>query len=225
MKKTILIIHLLFLFPLIGSAQLSIDSAFTQQSILQDTLPLGSNLNFNVRINNLGATPYSGTVYLVAGVDSSAGVTSIDTIGFINVVNFLSGNLDIPFNDNVLYQNGYRLGGNIVVVWPIANGLLPVDTFNTDIYVTEPKTVGLNEKENLLDKVSVYPNPINNELTIKKLTSDFYVKHVRIYTIYRELIYSGLYQENIDVSYLSKGTYLLELEFETSQRLVFKIIK
>ncbi len=225
MKRTILIIHLLFLFPLIGSAQLTIDSAFTQQSILQDTLPLGSNLNFNVRINNLGATPYSGTVYLVAGVDSSLGVASIDTIGFINVVNFLNGNVDIPFNDNILNQNGYRLGGNIVVVWPIANGLLPADTFNTNIYVTEPKSVGIKEKENLLDKVSVYPNPINNELTIKKLTTDITVKHVRIYTIYRELIYSELYQENIDVSNLSKGTYLLELELETSQRLVFKIIK
>lgn len=215
----------MFLFPLIGSAQLTIDSAFTQQSILQDTLPLGSNLSFNVRINNLGATPYSGTVYLVAGVDSSAGVTSIDTIGFVNVVNFLNGNVDIPFNDNVLPQNGYRLGGNIVVVWPIASGLLPVDTFNANIYVVEPTTVGLNETETLLDKVSVYPNPVNNELTIKKLTSDFTVKHVRIYTIYRELIYSELYQENIDVSHLTKGTYLLELELETSQRLIFKIIK
>tara|TARA_R110001592_G_scaffold291783_1_gene561276 strand:- start:235 stop:879 length:645 start_codon:yes stop_codon:yes gene_type:complete len=214
----------MLLLPFLIKAQLTIDSFITQQNIVQDTLPQGSVLNFNVKVLYPLPTPFTGTIYLLAGVDSSAGLTSIDTVGSMPVINLSNDSLNIPFTDTLLPQNGYKLGGNIVVVWPVASGLInPIDSFRTNIYVILP--VGLNENKEQFSKVSVYPNPLNSELTIKKLSSDLEIKYVRIYNLNGEVIYHEYYQQNIDVSGFSRGTYFLELELENRQRLKFKIIK
>lgn len=224
MKKVVVIYLFLMLAPFIGKAQLSIDPIITSQNFTQDTVPLGTVVNFNVRVLYTSATPFTGTVYLVSGVDSSAGITSVDTVGFTSVFNLVNDSFYIPFTDTVTLQNGYRVGEDIIVIWPVAIGLTPLDTFRTDIFVM-PDPTGLNEHKELFDKVSVFPNPLSNQLTIKQLTTDLTIKQVRIYNLRGELIYHELYQQNIDVSNLSKGSYLLELELENKQRLKFKMIK
>ncbi len=221
--KKILIISFLIVLPFIGKSQLSIDSLVTSQNFTQDTVPLGTVVNFNVKVLYGSLTPYTGTIYLVAGVDSSAGITSIDTVGSLGVVNLINDSINIPFTDTVLLQNGYRVGGDIIVIWPIAAGIVALDTFTTNIFVTS--LVGLYENKELFDKVSVFPNPLNNQLVIKKLSTDLMIEKVRIYTLTGEIIYHELYQQNIDVSNLTNGTYILELELENKQRLKFKMIK
>ena len=227
MKKVVVIyLFLILMFaPFIGKAQLSIDSLITSQNFTQDTVPLGTVVNFNVRVLYTSLTPFTGTVYLISGVDSSAGITSVDTVGFTSVINIVNDTFNIPFTDTVTLQNGYRVGEDIIVIWPVAAGLAPLDTFRTDIFVIEPDLTGLYEHKELFDKVSVFPNPLSNQLTIKQLTTDLTIKQVRIYNLRGELIYHELYQQNINVSNLSKGSYLLELELENKQRLKFKMIK
>ncbi|MGE0562147.1 MAG: T9SS type A sorting domain-containing protein [Flavobacteriales bacterium] len=224
MKKVVVIYLFLMLVPFIGKAQLSIDPVITSQNFTQDTVPLGTVVNFNVKVLYTSLTPFTGTVYLVSGVDSSAGITSVDTVGFTSVVNMVNDTFSIPFTDTVTLQNGYRVGEDIIVIWPVAAGLTPLDTFRTDIFVT-PIITGLNEHKELFDKVSVFPNPLSNQLTIKQLTTDLNIKQVKIYNLRGELVYHELYQQNIDVSNLPKGSYLLELELENRQRLKFKMIK
>ena len=225
MKKVVVIYLFLMLVPFIGKAQLSIDPIITSQNFTQDTVPLGTVVNFNVKVLYTDVTPFTGTIYLISGVDSSAGITSVDTVGFTSVFNLSNDSLNIPFTDTVTLQNGYRVGEDIIVIWPVAVGLIALDTFRTDIFVLEPDPSGLNEHKELFDKVSVFPNPLSNQLTIKQLTTDLAIKQVRIYKLGGELIYDELYQQNIDVSNLSKGSYLLELELENKQRLKFKMIK
>ena len=223
MKKILIISAFLIVLPFVGKSQLSIDSLVTSQNFTQDTVPYGTLINFNVKVLYGSATPFTGTIYLVSGVDSSAGVLSVDTIGFVNVLNLVNDSVLIPFNDTATNSNGYRVGGDIIVIWPIAAGLFALDTFTTNIFVTLP--VGLAENKELFDKVSVFPNPLNNQLVIKKLSADLMIKKVRIYTMTGELIYHELYQQNIDVSNLTNGTYVLELELKNNQQLKFKIIK
>lgn len=225
MKKVVVIYLFLILVPFIGKAQLSIDPIITSQNFTQDTVPLGTVVNFNVKVLYSSLTPFTGTIYLVSGVDSSAGITSVDTVGFTSVFNLVNDTFSIPFTDTVTLQNGYRVGEDIIVIWPVATGLSALDTFRTDIFVVEPETTGLNEHKELFDKVSVFPNPLSNQLTIKQLTTDLAIKQVRIYNLRGELIYHELYQQNIDVSNLPRGSYLLELELGNKQRLKFKMIK
>ena len=225
MKKLLLYFACCFALSFTAKAQLSVDSITTIQNILNDTVPLGSNLNFNVEVNYSDTTPFTGTIYLMCGVDSSGGLLSIDTVGFTNVNNITSNDsVSIFLNDTVLQQNGYRTGGNIVVVWPIADGLLTLDTFTTIIYVT-PTSTSVNENKVLHNQFSIYPNPTQNFITIKNSSPNNTVKHVRIYAINGTLLYQYSNNLKIDISRLTNGSYLLEIELENKKRLSYKLLK
>ena len=96
MKKVVVIYLFLMLVPFIGKAQLSIDPIITSQNFTQDTVPLGTVVNFNVKVLYTDVTPFTGTIYLISGVDSSAGITSVDTVGFTSVFNLSNDSLNIP---------------------------------------------------------------------------------------------------------------------------------
>lgn len=225
MKKLLLYFACCFALSFTAKAQLSVDSIATIQNILNDTVPLGNNLNFNVTINYSDTTPFTGTIYLLCGVDSSGGLLSIDTVGFTNVTNITSiDSVSIFLNDTVLQQNGFRLGGNIVVVWPIADGLLTLDTFTTIIYVI-PTTTSINENKDLHQQFSIYPNPTQNFITIKNSSQKNNVKHVRIYSLNGTLIHQYSNTLKIDTSSLQNGSYLLEIELENQKRLSYKLLK
>lgn len=222
MKKFLLILFVTLLLPLIGKSQLTIDSLTTNANIIQDTVNVGNAINFDVVFSYNDSTPYSGNIYLVAGVDSSSGLTSIDTLGVRTVSNLVNDTVIIPFIDTANQQNGYRIGGNIVVVWPVADGLTTLDTFETTFYVIEP--TGINDKE-LINDFTIYPNPIKNTLFIQNKTNSHRVKQVRIYNgVGKELIKTKFSTE-ISVSTLPKGIYFLELELEKDTILQYKLIK
>ncbi|KJS04446.1 MAG: hypothetical protein VR77_11835, partial [Flavobacteriales bacterium BRH_c54] len=73
MKKFLLILFVTLLLPLLGKSQLTIDSLTTGANIIQDTVNVGDAISFDVVISYTSSTPYSGNIYLVGGVDSSAG--------------------------------------------------------------------------------------------------------------------------------------------------------
>jgi hypothetical protein len=222
MQKFLLILLVTLLLPLIGKSQLAIDSLATSTTITQDTVNVGDAISFNVVVSYTSSTPYSGNIYLVAGVDSSAGLTSIDTIGVRSVINLSNDTIIFPFLDTTIQQDGYRIGGNIVVVWPVAAGLTTLDTFETTFYVIEP--TGINNKE-FINDFTIYPNPIKNTLFIQNKTNSHQIKQVRIYNgVGKELIKTKFSTE-INVSILPKGIYFLELELEKDTILQYKIIK
>lgn len=222
MQKLLLILLVTLLLPLIGKSQLTIDSLATSTTITQDTVNVGDAISFSVVVSYTSSTPYSGNIYLVAGVDSSAGLTSIDTIGVRSVINLSNDTIIFPFLDTTIQQDGYRIGGNIVVVWPVAAGLTTLDTFDVTIYVVQP--TGINDKE-LINDFSIYPNPVKNTLFIQNKSNSHQVKQVRIYNgVGKELIKTEFSTE-INVSALPKGIYYLELELQKDTLLRYKIIK
>ena len=222
MKKLLLLQFVMFLLLLVGMSQLTIDSLATSTTITQDTVNIEDAINFDVVISYTSSTPFSGNIYLVAGVDSSAGISSIDTLGSRTVFNLINDTIIIPFIDTANLQNGYRIGGNIVVVWPVAAGLTTLGTFEVDIYVVIP--TGTNNKE-FINDFTIYPNPLKNTLYIQNKTNHNQVKQVRIYNnLGMEIIKTNLSNE-IDVSILPKGIYFLELELEKDIILLYKLIK
>lgn len=221
--KNLLSIIVFISFAIVGKSQLSIDSLSTYQNIApQDTVPYNTPLNFNVKVLYNSSIPFTGTLYLVSGVDSSAGLKSIDTVGFLNVVNLVNDSAIIPFNDVANNQNGYRKGGDIIVIWPVANGINTIDTFYADIWV-EPALSSVKENE-LYNKFFIYPNPATEVISIDN-NSYRKIEKVRVRNINGSLIFEQDYQQKIDVSLLNKGVYILEIDIGNHQKLIYRIIK
>ncbi len=223
--KKLLLVALLTIF--IGgnsySQSLSIIDTTSALSV-PDSVSYGSNSGYTIDVQYFGPSPFTGTIYLVAGVDSSAGVQSIDTVGSQAVVGFLNldtANIFIP--DTFDNNNGYRFGGNVVVIWPVAATLTTLDTFQTNVFVTQ--ALGVTENQDLYNAFSVYPNPLKNYIHIDKYDQNIDIKHVRIYNLKGQLIYDEKFKSKINISHLPRGMYFLKLELKREEELNYKLIK
>ena len=72
------------------------------------------------------------------------------------------------------------------------------------------------------DKVSIFPNPTYNTLTIK---SNVGIKLIEVYNNLGQLVYSNDYNVKINVSSLVHGVYLLKIKTDNGKSLTTKIIK
>ena len=83
--------------------------------------------------------------------------------------------------------------------------------------------VGIEDKPNL-ENITIYPNPVSNYLYI-----DFDKSKKLFYTIYDisgKLIFDKkIITQNIDVSTLDKGIYILEIKDEEGNSIRKKVIK
>ncbi len=77
------------------------------------------------------------------------------------------------------------------------------------------------EENSSVDKVTIYPNPTNNLLTISSKGS---LKQVVIFDSFGKLIVTSNSPE-IDMSNLSNGLYFLSIELENGNRISEKVIK
>jgi len=224
MKKLLIVAFLPLIFCLKGYSQiLSVDSASAEANI-PDTVNYNANLNHSFAINITGGAPFTGTVYLIAGVDSSSGMLSIDTIGSRNVVNKQNDTIMFTINETYNNANAYRFGGNVVVIWPVAATLTTyLDTFKTNVFIQQG--VGVNENQHLYNAISVYPNPSKNYININQTDQKIYVKRVRIYNFGGRLIYDEKFRSKIDVSKLLPGLYLLRLHLNDGEALNYKLLK
>ena len=75
----------------------------------------------------------------------------------------------------------------------------------------------------VIDDYSIYPNPVNDILTI--YPSNNMITLIEIFDISGKKVYSNTYKNTIDVSFFSKGVYLLKMYDTNEQFSVFKIIK
>lgn len=78
------------------------------------------------------------------------------------------------------------------------------------------------EDFNSKNKISVYPNPTTNYITINSEES---ITFASLYTINGQKIKTELQENKIDVRHLSNGLYFLNLQTENNNTQTFKIIK
>ena len=223
--KRVLIVFLV-LFIAIGSKgqSLSLDSAFIDAQI-PDTVTSSTSGTVDYPIQYSGGSPYTGTIYLVSGVDSSAGVIDIDTIGQKMVTNLMG--FDTIKNvalDSFDVPHGYRYGGNVVVIWPIASGVSDIDTIGIGVFVV-PYGVAVKENKRLYEMVSVYPNPSKDYIYFNYVDSKIQIERVKIYGLNGRLLYNKEYTDKIGIANFSKGIYIIEVDVGDGQTLQYKLIK
>ncbi|MBD0831640.1 T9SS-dependent choice-of-anchor J family protein [Aestuariibaculum sediminum] len=99
-------------------------------------------------------------------------------------------------------------------------------TFNiSDLTYTGSTTPLLSvNKPFLVDGISLYPNPVKNQLNIRSLNPNIIIKNVHLIDITGKTIYKSGFNEVINVSRFSKGIYILKLEDIKGNLLTKKII-
>ena len=108
-------------------------------------------------------------------------------------------------------QPFFKVGNNIVVVWPVVNGfVVPIDTFQTNVHFVPLNSLGgidLTEPA-----YHLFPVP-SNEFLHLDVKSGEVVEYVRIYTISGQLVREiPVAEENqIDIGFLNPGVYVLEI--------------
>jgi hypothetical protein len=226
MKKIFSLIALCVLLLIstsVNSQVLGIDSTATNLNSLPDTININDNYSHSVTIQNFNSTTLTGTIYLVAAVDTSLGLMSIDTVASVSVTNFgLNDTVSLSYTETYNFSNSYKIGGNIVVVWPIANFGNTKDSLFKNVYIKN--TVAINEINTLNSSILIYPNPVKNKILIKN-PYDTTIKHVRIFNLNRALILDEEYQSEINTEHLTNGMYFLELVFTNKHKEYYKIIK
>jgi len=93
------------------------------------------------------------------------------------------------------------------------------------IYVLSPPALPKQaiEKEEVVNTIKVYPNPVTNILTVETLDKSE-IKFIVISDMSGKLLYSGKLENNsVDVSFLKQGNYIIKLDNDNSK--TFKIIK
>lgn len=225
MKKQIslLILLICWVFPNLGKAQLiGFDSTATNMGSLPDTINLDDILPHRIVIMNFDAGVYSGDIHLVSAIDSSGTLISIDTVGTIFVSNF--GNSDtvsVQFTETYSNSNGYKVGDNIVVVWPVAGTSAIKDTIRQNVYIAYPNSTQDLENSN---EYSFFPNPFSSKITLIGLNNsdDISIMDITGKIIYRSEAYFNPLVLNTEE--WRKGLYFLRVTNSKKSTLI-KIVK
>ena len=222
MKQSFLLLLLVFLFGGVGFAQgsLSVDS-ITDFNV-PDSVNYGASSSFTAVVNLANSTPFTGDVYLLVGVDSSAGTQSVDTITR-SVVNKMNDTINFAVTEIYDNLNGYRKGGNVVVIWPIASSLSTSDTMHTNVHVRE--MVGIGENVELYQFFTIYPNPTQNFIFIQNSGYIKTIEHVRIIGVNGKVVLTEKFATKLDVSFLNRGIYFMDLILTSGEQLHYQIIK
>lgn len=89
-------------------------------------------------------------------------------------------------------------------------------------YLTFTYTQPVMGTESFDKLVSMYPNPVENILTV---ATDYQIESVTIYSLVGQLIQTKTNSNTIDVSSLPKGVYMAAIKLDNGQTITKKIIK
>lgn len=219
------IAFVLLIFGGIANGQnLGIDSTSVNLNSLPDTINLNDNYTHTISVQNFSSTPLNGTIYLMGAIDSSGTLISIDTVGSVVVSNFgLNDTVGITYNETYDVPNGYKLGTDIVVVWPVAAFGTTKDTLRKEIFIDNPISVNPIKANN--NELIIYPNPFNNYIFLKNLGVKNEVRQVRIFDVNGRIVYNEQYNTVIKTEQFIKGLYFIEIEFFDNSKKYNKLIK
>ncbi len=147
----------------------------------------------------------------------------------------LSGNIT---TDEVIFNVEFEVLDNsqtisIVHNYDAADGTVVVNSSGSDILGTANDIIleTLSVSNTSLLELSIYPNPADNQITIKK-ASDFLIKAIKLYTIDGKMVLStsmSNQQESeqhivIDVSSLKNALYFMDVIGENGHKSTYKIL-
>jgi len=213
-----------------------LSSTAQQASLAVDTILNFPNLvvsnyqyNFTVRVRNYSSSAFSGPLKIKYRVSNA---NTPDTASF-NVTSpqvTLSpmGTADMAI-DSFMFDSvssPFRLGGNVVVVWPVAtNGsvVFVVDTFRTFVYVSA--YAGLGDQYSAGKNFKIFPIPANDRIYFEEKPAEKSFEYVRITDIVgRQRYYSKTPAISVNTEFLEEGVYLIEIKEKNRPSAVSKFI-
>ncbi|PJA09984.1 MAG: hypothetical protein COX70_00200 [Flavobacteriales bacterium CG_4_10_14_0_2_um_filter_32_8] len=203
---------------------LGIDTTAINFGSLPDTINLNDNYTHTIVVQNFDTTVLNDTIYLVAAVDTSGALVSIDTVGSVFVTNFgLGDTISISYSENYTTLSGYKIGGNIVVVWPVAGSGSTVDTLYKNVFIKNP--VSIPTVLAIDEQVLIYPTPFRDHIFIQNLSIKKAIKQIKLFDANGRLVYNEKYKQEIKMTQFIKGLYFIEIEFFDNSKKYKKLIK
>jgi hypothetical protein len=174
------------------------------QELDEDSFSFGSSYPLRISIKNQGKVDFFRPqgIELFYSVNNSPAQKFFSTTKALirNGANEIDAIDSIPINDTYFKKGG----GNIVVVWPV--GFLKVDSISDTVTINWPNALNQKSYQN---KVVIYPNPANTIVYLDTKNSSF--EEVRIYNLNGKLLLSQKFSNQIEVSDLNRGMYLIML--------------
>lgn len=169
------------------------------------------SLSYRYRTNHMGPNDF--------GVFNPN--TQTDTIGPLGTLS-----RTITFSFDTTSSAGFKIGGNVVVVWPVTSTgptVIAIDTFITSVFVSI--LTDIEEEINTGSYFNVYPNPANEVINISLSPTCGPIEHVRITDILgRERYFSNKVITSLSSSFLEQGIYFIEIKEKNRISKVKKII-
>jgi choice-of-anchor B domain-containing protein len=157
-----------------------------------------------------------GNTYYMASY--RAGMRALD------ITNISSQDIsEIGYFDTHPESNSVNTNNGAWNVYPFfASGNLIVSDEDRGLFLIKSSSLGVNEADDL--GFSLYPNPSNNNLTIKSINDP--LTAVEVFNVSGQRVldfkFSGTNSETIDVSVLTSGIYLVRINDSTTKRLIVK---
>lgn len=184
---------------------------------LPDSIELGDNIKADIYAINRGNAPYSGYIHLNLMTSKKTDLDK-DSIK----VNGLQPGDSVKLNVNFHANGNYvELGSNIIVVWPTGTKIVTKDSARGTVQIYE--TAGIKTAKNSIERVSIYPNPATQRITIQGLSS---IKAVRLMSMQgknMEVVLAPDY--SIDISTLPLGVYCISVQLSDGIFYNYRLIK
>lgn len=226
MKKLFLFATLLF--TIYGKAQINIGMGQANPLGTNTTFTAGMSVVYPVWVKNYSSTTFSDVLTLYTAVVDSNG-----NIGPANIVNTYNAGgmlVTIAPNDSISFSltdtlnisgSGFRIGIDVIVVWPVASSAVTVDSLTFGITITDPS--GIN-KIDLLKEINLFPNPTHTNLTVFS-GENLQISSVRMFDLDGKEVTVELNNNSINTEYLKQGVYSIDIEFTNKKHLKTKFIK
>lgn len=177
-----------------------------------------------VTIQNKGNQNFTGSVAVQTEIDTGAGLTvfQYDSVT-IPTTSPLIPNDTLSFPLTLFYYVDPNITtqsqGNIVVIWPV-NG---VDSFIDTFWVQIGSFV--YENPEVFSAVELFPIPASHSVNIRIKRADVAVERVRIFDMNGRLVTDELGAGIMDVSKLSSGRYVVQLQLKSGEIGRYDLVK
>ena len=215
----------LFLLASVGVSGQNVSLSFGVNGInIPDTVTMGDTIWFSCWVVNTGGTVITDNILIEAGrYDQTQGLTNVRTIG-AQGPNIISQGDSIEFVPGFLYevvtQQHYLIGDNIVVIWPKVGSPVTQTTQHVyqDLFVIGSSTSVALEINN---KLQFYPQPANNQISFE---SNKNIVQVQIFDLLgKELNAYSLDNNVLNTANIESGMYLINAQFEDGTSLQNKL--
>lgn len=194
-----------------------------------DTAYNGLTVQPTIIVTNTGNAPFQGVINIGLSRDS---VSFQYLYSNNNPVLLIPGDT-VQFTGGPAGTNGYtfdstfyRVGNNVVVVWPVTTAFVAVDTLHTNVYFTINQIQSVHEKEGISGLLA-YPNPASDYLLLYAPSTQ--LEYVRIIDLSgREILTQEAGSNNktrIPIDRLVPGLYILEVRSTLNLRTFIRFVK